>query len=154
MSGARLVLVSLDRLLQLRLVALDGLQSLGVGLVGVVEADLELVDLALKSLLDPQGLTLGLLLGLKRSRHGLHGASVVLPAKVTVSGKSLSPVCLMSPGVVELLLLLGHAPVNLLLDLSKLQLGSQDLVLLGLKSTLGLLKSSLQFLLLSLKRED
>merc|ERR1719378_734537 len=111
-AGARLVLVSLDRLLQLRLVALDGLQSLGVGLVGVVEADLELVDLALKSLLHPEGLTLGLLLGLKRSRHGLHGAGVVLP------------------GVVELLLLLGHAPVNLLLDLSKLKLGTEDLVLL------------------------
>merc|ERR1719516_877651 len=131
-TGARLVLVSLDRLLQLRLVALDGLQSLGVGLVGVVEADLELVDLALKSLLHPQGLTLGLLLGLKRSRHGLHGASVVLP------------------GVVELLLLLGHAPVNLLLDLSKLQLGTKDLVLLLLEGALGLLKSSLQLLLLLL----
>merc|ERR1719193_2935001 len=132
-AGARLVLVQLDRLLQLRLVALDGLQSLGVGLVGVVKADLELVDLALKSLLDPQGLTLGLLLGLKRSRHGLHGASVVLP------------------GVVELLLLLGHAPVNLLLDLSKLQLGTKDLVLLLLEGALSLLKSSLQLLLLLLK---
>merc|ERR1719336_188587 len=101
-AGARLVLVSLDRLLQLRLVAFDGLQSLGVGLVGVVQTDLELVDLALKSLLDPEGLTLGFLLGLKRGGHGLHGTSVVLP------------------GVVELLLLLSHAPVNLLLDLSKL----------------------------------
>merc|ERR1719192_2814359 len=117
-AGARLVLVSLNGLLQLRLVALDRLQSLGVGLVGVVETDLELVDLALKSLLDPQGLTLGLLLGLKRSRHGLHGASVVLP------------------GVVELLLLLSHAPVNLLLDLSKLQLGTKDLVLLLLEGAL------------------
>merc|ERR1719150_2513038 len=132
-AGARLVLVQLDRLLQLRLVALHALQALRVGLVGVVEADLKLVDLALKSLLDPQGLTLSLLLGLKRSRHGLHGASVVLP------------------GVVELLLLLGHAPVNLLLDLSKLQLGTKDLVLLLLEGALSLLKSSLQLLLLLLK---
>ena len=42
---------------------------LRVGLVGVVQTDLELVDLALKSLLHPQGLALGLLLGLKRSGH-------------------------------------------------------------------------------------
>ena len=77
----------------------------------MVETDLKLVDLALKSLLDPQGLTLGPLLGLKRGRHGLHGTSVFLP------------------GVVELLLLLGHAPVDLLLDLSKLQLGTKILPL-------------------------
>ena len=57
----------------------------------------------------------------------------------------------LSPGVVELLLLLGHAPVNLLLDLSKLQLGTKDLVLLLLEGALGLLKSSLQLLLLLLK---
>merc|ERR1719225_1753352 len=132
-AGACLVLVQLDRLLQLRLVALHALQALRVGLVGVVEADLKLVDLALESLLNPQGLTLGLLLGLKRGRHGLHGTSVVLP------------------GVVELLLLLGHAPVNLLLDLSKLQLGTKDLVLLLLEGALSLLKSSLQLLLLLLK---
>ena len=124
---------------------------LRVGLVGVVKTDLELIDLTLKGLLDAEGLALGLLLGLKRSRHGLHGASVVLPAKVTVNSKSLSPVCLMSPGVVELLLLLGHAPVNLLLDLSKLQLGTKDLVLLLLEGALSLLQSSLQLLLLLLK---
>merc|ERR1719242_2371959 len=34
------------------------------------------------------------------------------------------------PGVIELFLLLGHTPVNFLLDLSKLELGAQDLVLL------------------------
>ena len=55
------------------------------------------------------------------------------------------------PGVVELLFLLGHTPVNLLLDLSKLQLGTKDLVLLLLEGALGLLKSSLQLLLLLLK---
>ena len=42
---------------------------LGVGLVGMVETNLELIDLTLKGLLDTEGLTLGLLLGLKRSRH-------------------------------------------------------------------------------------
>merc|ERR1711936_314320 len=78
-AGAGLVLVQLDGLLQLGLVALDRLKSLGVSLVGVVETDLELVDLTLKGLLDTEGLTLGLLLSLKRSRHCLHGAGVVLP---------------------------------------------------------------------------
>merc|ERR1719432_288264 len=132
-AGAGLVLVQLDGLLQLALVALDGLQALRVGLVGMVETNLELIDLTLKGLLDAEGLTLGLLLGLKRSRHGLHGAGMVLP------------------GVVELLLLLGHTPVNLLLDLSKLKLGTEDLVLLLLKGALGLLKGSLKLLLLLLK---
>merc|ERR1719300_399407 len=55
------------------------------------------------------------------------------------------------PGVVELFLLLGHAPVNLLLDLSKLKLGTEDLVLLLLEGALGLLQSSLELLLLLLK---
>ena len=42
---------------------------LGVGLVGMVETNLELIDLSLKGLLDTEGLSLSLLLGLKRSRH-------------------------------------------------------------------------------------
>ena len=55
------------------------------------------------------------------------------------------------PGVVELFLLLGHTPVNLLLDLSKLKLGTEDLVLLLLEGALGLLKGALELLLLLLK---
>merc|ERR1719480_447644 len=53
--------------------------------------------------------------------------------------------------ILELFLLLGDLPVNLLLDLSKLKLGPQDLVLLSLEGTLGLLKSSLELLLLNLE---
>merc|ERR1719206_1544754 len=45
----------------------------------------------------------------------------------------------------------SRAPVNLLLDLSKLQLGTKDLVLLLLEGAFGLIKSSLQLLLLLLK---
>ena len=55
------------------------------------------------------------------------------------------------PGVVELFLLLGHTPVNLLLDLSKLKLGSEDLVLLLLEGALGFLQGALELLLLLLK---
>merc|ERR1719357_1312131 len=71
---------------------------------------------------------------------------MVLPGVVELHGTGM-----VLPGVVELLFLLGHAPVNLLLDLSKLKLGTEDLVLLLLEGALGLLKSSLQLLLLLLK---
>merc|ERR1711948_106214 len=55
------------------------------------------------------------------------------------------------PGVVELLLLLGHTPINLLPDIGELKLGAEHSVLLHLKSGLSLLKSSLELLLLLLK---
>ena len=48
---------------------LDRLKSLGVSFVGMVETNLELIDLTLKGFLDAEGLALSLLLGLKRSRH-------------------------------------------------------------------------------------
>merc|ERR1719192_1980568 len=131
--GAGLVLKGLDGLTELGLVALDGLDSLRVGLVGVVQANLQLVDFSLQLLLDAESLALGSLLGLDGGSQGLHGAGVVLP------------------GVVELLLLLGHTPVNLLPHVGKLQLGAEHLVLLHLQGGLGLLKSALQLLLLSLQ---
>merc|ERR1719322_1795302 len=117
---------------QLALVALDALESLVVGLVGVVEGDLKLVDVSLELLLDPQSLGLGLLLGLQGGLHGLHGTSVVLAS------------------VVELLLLLGNLAVDLLPHLAKLKLGPEDLVLLGLEGPLGLLEGALKLLLLGL----
>merc|ERR1719479_108243 len=131
-APAGLLVLSL-RLAQLALVALDGLQGLVVGLVGVVQGDLELVDFSLQLLLDPQTLGLGALLGVEGGLERLHGATVVLT------------------GVVELLLLLGNPAVNLLLHLPQLQLGAEHLVLLGLQGALGLLQSGLQLLLLSLK---
>merc|ERR1719384_2248653 len=117
----------------LTLVSLDGLEGLVVGLVGVVQSDLILIDVRLKLLLDSQSLSLGALLRFQGSLEGLHCTSMVLAS------------------VVELFLLLGNSSVNLSLDLSKLKLCSENLVLLSLKSTLGLLKSSLELLLLTLK---
>merc|ERR1719400_1827635 len=131
--GASLILESLDGLAELGLVSLDGLQTLRVSLVGVVQTNLKLVDLSLELLLDAEALTLGPLLGLNGGSEGLHGAGVVLP------------------GVVELLLLLSHAPVNLLPDIGELKLGAEHSVLLHLKSGLSLLKSTLELLLLLLK---
>ena len=55
------------------------------------------------------------------------------------------------PSVVELLLLLGNLAIDLLPDLSKLQGGPQDLVLLRLKGALSLLQPLLQLLLLRLE---
>ena len=58
------------------------------------------------------------------------------------------------PGVVELLLLLLDLPVNLLADLSKLKLSAEDLVLLLLKGSLSLLKSSLKHHFVSLAHKE
>merc|ERR1712038_2062655 len=55
--GASLILKSLDGLTELSLVALDGLQTLRVGLVGVVQSNFKLVDLSLKLLLYTESLT-------------------------------------------------------------------------------------------------
>ncbi len=63
------------------LVALDGLLGLAVGLVGVVQGNLQLVDVSLQLLLDPERLRLRALLGLQRGLHRLHGALVVLPTQ-------------------------------------------------------------------------
>merc|ERR550534_166533 len=128
-----LLLVGALGLPVLALVALDRLLGLRVSLVGVVQSNLQLVNVALKLLLDPQRLGLGALLRLEAGLHGVHGASMVLPA------------------VLELLLLLCDPAVDLLADLAKLQRGAEDLVLLLLEGTLGLLKSSLKLLLLDLE---
>merc|ERR1712112_169817 len=117
----------------LSLVSLDGLLGLVVGLVGVVKSDLKLVDLSLQLLLDSQSLSLGTLLRLKTGLHGVHCPGMVLA------------------GVLELLFLLSNLAVNLLLDLSKLKLSSENLVLLSLESSFSLLKSRLELLLLNLE---
>merc|ERR1719361_1729430 len=113
--------------------ALHALKAFRVCLVGMVEADLKLIDLSLKSLLDAERFTLGLLLSFQGGRHRLHGTGVVLP------------------GVVELFLLLSHTPINLLLDLSKLKLSHTPINLLLLEGALGLLKGALELLLLLLE---
>merc|ERR1719234_1972826 len=62
-----------------------------------------------------------ILLKFQAGLHGLHSSGMVLAA------------------IVKLILLLGNFAVNLLLGLSKLELGSQNLILLLLKSSLSLL---------------
>merc|ERR1719328_862462 len=119
--------------MELGLVSFDGLQSLRVSLVGMVKTNLKLVDLSLKLLLDAETLTLGSLLSLNGGSKRLHGTGVVLA------------------GVVEFLFLLSNTSVNLLSDVGELKLGAENSVLLHLKSSLSLLKSTLELLLLLLK---
>jgi hypothetical protein len=66
---------------ELYLIALDGLLCLTVGLVGMVQCDLKLVDVTFHLLLNPESLGLGLLLGLQGGLHRLHGPQVVLPVQ-------------------------------------------------------------------------
>merc|ERR1719341_1696478 len=127
---AGLILIRLDGVTELTLVALDGLQTLSIGLVGMVKSDLKFVDISLKLILDAESLTLGSLLSFQRSSQGLHCTLVVLTS------------------IVELLFLLSDTSVNLLADLAKFKLGPQDLVFFLLKGSLSLLKSGLELFLL------
>merc|ERR1719447_2378629 len=133
LAGALLILDGGLQLLDLSQVFLDGLHGLGVGAVGVVKRDLQLVDVGLELLLHAKGLLLGLGLGLQGSLHGLESAGVVLA------------------GVLELILLLGQTAVDLGADLRQLQLGADDLGLLLFEGGLGLLQSGLELLLLHLE---
>merc|ERR1719435_628246 len=133
LAGALLILDGGLELLDLSQVLLDGLHGLGVGAVGVVQRDLQLVDVGLELLLHAKRLGLGLGLGLQRSLHGLESAGVVLA------------------GILELVLLLGQTAIDLGADLRQLQLGADDLSLFLLEGSLGLLKGGLELLLLHLE---
>merc|ERR1719370_2496778 len=126
LAGALLLLQRGAELLDLSQVFLDLLHGFGVGAVGVVEGNLELVDVGLELLLHAESLLLGLGLGLEGSLHGFEGARVVLAR------------------VLEFLLLLGQAAVDLLADLGELELSADDLSLLLLESGFGLLESGLK----------
>ena len=82
-------------------------------------------------LFDPQGFSLGALLGLKTGLHRVHGPSMVLPAmkqKLTISAGQL---VMLLPTILELLLLLSNPSVNLLAQLAQLQLSPQHLKMLS-----------------------
>merc|ERR1712038_691188 len=122
---AAFLLIETFNIPQLLLVPLDALVSLRVSLVGMIKSNLKLIDVRLQLLLDAESLSLGTRLSLKRSLQRVHGTLMILTS------------------VIELFLLLLDLPINLLTDLAKLKLSPQDLVLLLLKGSLSLLKSSL-----------
>merc|ERR1719289_364129 len=130
LAGALLLLQRGAELLDLSQVFLDLLHGFGVGAVGVVERNLQLVDVSLELLLHAEGLLLSLGFGLEGSLHGFEGTGVVLA------------------GVLEFLLLLSQAAVDLLADLGELKLSADDLSLLLLESRFGLLESGLKLFFL------
>merc|ERR1719361_2283136 len=75
------MLLGLQHLLglpDLALVLLDGLLGLGVGAVGVLQGDVQLVEVGLQLLLVSKGFVLRLGLVLQRGLHGLHSSLVSL----------------------------------------------------------------------------
>ena len=82
LPGASLIFKGLDGFPELSLVPLDGLLSLGVSLVGMVEGNFKLVDVRLQLLLQSEGFRLGALLGFKRGGKRIHGTLVVLPVNI------------------------------------------------------------------------
>ena len=145
-----MTLKSCVHIFRTNIVPLDALQSFVVSLIGVVEGNLKLVDVSLKLLLDAECLGLRLLLRLHRGLHGFHGTAVVLPVKLP-SRLAFWKTSTISPGVVELFLLLCNPTINLLLGLAELEGSPQHLVLLGLESTFGFPQSLLHLLLLRLE---
>merc|ERR1719433_2369752 len=117
----------------LELVLLDGGLGLSVASNGVLKSESEISGISLQLLLHSESLSLALSLGLKGGLHGVKSLGLVLADHG------------------ELLVLLGNSALNLGLDLGELHLASQDLVLLLLKSGLGLLKSGLELHLLGLE---
>merc|ERR1719411_154704 len=118
---------------QVQLVGLDGSLGIGVGGIGALQVALQVEHVGLELLLHPQSLGLGLGLGLHGGLHVLDGLGHVL-----LGGE-------------EFLVLLDHHPVDLLPDLGELQLAAEHLVLLLLKSALGLGQGGLQLHLLGLQ---
>merc|ERR1719361_1799289 len=118
---------------QTELVSLDVALGLSIGSVGVLQVALKVQHVSLQLLLHPQSLSLALGFGLNSGLHALETLAHVL----------------LSGG--KLLLLLSDSALNLLPHLGKLQLSTEDLVLLLLKSSLSLGEGSLQLHLLGLK---
>ena len=104
----------------------------------MVKGNLKLVDVSLKLLLDAECLGLRLLLRLHRGLHGFHGTAVVLPVKLP-SRLAFWKTSSISPGVVELFLLLCNPTIDLLLGLAELE------------GTFCFLQALLQLLLLRLE---
>merc|ERR1712223_1898055 len=120
-------------MLRLRLLSLLAGLGLGVGAVGVLESDAQLVHVSLQLLLLPDCLTLGGGLVLQGGLHRLDGLLVSL-----LQG-------------VQLVTLLLDPSLDLLLHLSQLKLGPQHLVLLLLEGALSFFRSCLKLKLLALQ---
>merc|ERR1711971_951960 len=97
---------------KLSLEPLDGLVSLRVCLVGMIKSNFQLIDIRFKLLLDTKGFTLSSIFCIKRCLKRIHGTLVVFAS------------------VIKLLNLFLNLAINLLANLSKLKLSSEDFVFL------------------------
>ena len=104
------------------------LLSLRICLVGMVQGNLELVDVTLNLLLHPHSLSLSMLFCLQAGLHGVHGTGMVLPTKKMFSNvlDFFAILCTL-PGVLKLIFFLGNPSINLLPDLGELQSSPQHL---------------------------
>merc|ERR1719384_1927385 len=112
--------------LDLTLILLDGGLGLGVGSIGVLQGNAQLVHVGLQLLLLADRLALGTGFVLQRGLHGLNGLLVSLLQSI------------------KLIRLLLDPPLDLLLHLGQLKLGPENLVLLLLQSALGFFKGRLK----------
>merc|ERR1719270_2281021 len=112
---------------------LDVSLALSVGSIGMLKCNSKINNISLELLLHSEGLNLTLGLSLQLHLHTINGLG-----KVLLGGG-------------KLLILLSKTSLNLLSDLSQFQGGSKNLVLLLLKSSFSLGKSSLKLHLLSLE---
>merc|ERR1719310_1480500 len=125
--------LELDGFLQLGLVPLDRLQSLSIGFVGMIQSNFKLIDFSLELLLDAKSFSLGALFSFNGGSKRVHCTGMILP------------------GIVEFVFSLSNTSVNVLSNLSKFKLSTENLVLLHLKSSFSFLQSGLEFLLFGFK---
>merc|ERR1719300_2109542 len=104
--GSGFILEKLDGFLQLGLVPLDRLESLSVGLVGMIQSNFKLIDFSLELLLDTKSFSLGTLFSFNGSSKRVHCTGVILS------------------GIVELIFSLSNTSINVLSDLSKFKLSA------------------------------
>merc|ERR1719402_636803 len=100
----------LDSFSELSLITLNGLQSLRVGLVSMIKANFQLIDLSYTLFLNTKGLSFGTLLSFNGGSNRIHSTGMVFPC------------------VVELIFFFSHTPINFLFDLGKFKLSTQHFV--------------------------
>merc|ERR550534_2397840 len=131
LTAMGLFLKSCNGFPELRLVPLDCLLSLSIGLVAMVQSNFKFIDITFKFLLNTKSFTLSTLFTFKRSSQRVHGTLVVLSS------------------IIKLFLLLLNLAINILSNLSKLKLSPKDFVLFLFKSSLSFLKSRLELFFLN-----
>merc|ERR1711915_389460 len=126
-------LIATFSLTKLSLISLDGFLSFHICLIGMIKGNFQFIDVTLNLLLDSQCLSFSLLLRFKACLDRVNGSSMVFAS------------------IVKLFLLFRNLSINILLYLTKLQLGSQNLIFFLFEGALSFFQCSLQLFFLHLK---